>query len=256
MRAAEDEGAPPAADPGATCRRTSADPTHLQARHARALRNVRKSGRNQTLRKPRGGIGRCPVPGAAPADERVPVSRGERGPGPHATPFARVLARAPRHGSLVARRLSSHADHGAESCITRVRRDPPAPRRRENHGTRLECTVVPGGMCARTRSSLRSSREPVIFNRSFSGLIHPNLNAVEPSLKTVPRTETTGKSCSSLATLQVEANALQGRIRENALQEIPANVKHWEAESGRNDARERARVLEELRTRLERARAD
>jgi hypothetical protein len=43
-RAAEGEGAPPAADPGATRRRTSADSAHLQARHARGLRNVRKSG--------------------------------------------------------------------------------------------------------------------------------------------------------------------------------------------------------------------
>jgi site-specific DNA recombinase len=32
------------ADPGATRRRTSANPAHLQARHARGLRNVRKSG--------------------------------------------------------------------------------------------------------------------------------------------------------------------------------------------------------------------
>ena len=43
-RAAEGESASPPTDPGATGRRTSADPAHLQARHARGLRNVRKSG--------------------------------------------------------------------------------------------------------------------------------------------------------------------------------------------------------------------
>lgn len=42
--AGRDEGAPAAADPGATRRRTSADSAHVQARHARGLRNVRKSG--------------------------------------------------------------------------------------------------------------------------------------------------------------------------------------------------------------------
>ncbi len=51
-RAAERKGPPPANDPGATRRRTNADSSHLQARHPRGLRNVRKSGRNQTLRKP------------------------------------------------------------------------------------------------------------------------------------------------------------------------------------------------------------
>ncbi len=49
-RAAEGEGASPAPDRRATRRRTRANSAHLQARHARGLRNVRKSGarRNRT----------------------------------------------------------------------------------------------------------------------------------------------------------------------------------------------------------------
>jgi len=60
-RAAEGEGTTAAAHRGTARQRSGGDPPHLPHRHARGLRNVRKSGRNRTLRKP-GGARRADAP--------------------------------------------------------------------------------------------------------------------------------------------------------------------------------------------------
>ena len=55
----------------------------------------------------------------------------------------------------------------------------------------------------------------------------------------------------ALASLQLDAGALDKAVKERALASIEPNVRRWEEESSPDDAAERRRVLEDLRQRLE-----
>jgi hypothetical protein len=54
----------------------------------------------------------------------------------------------------------------------------------------------------------------------------------------------------SLATLQLEARAVENGIRTVALASIPANLDRWNVEATPEDAAERTRVLTDLETKL------
>jgi len=54
----------------------------------------------------------------------------------------------------------------------------------------------------------------------------------------------------ALASLQLDAQALDGEVKERALAAIGPNMRRWEEESSPDDAEQRRAVLEELRGRM------